>query len=291
MAKAKFRNSGGAPFLVLRGRFVVRARQQPDGDTISFVAEAPFRAGPVSTDIVSSSDNAKAEAVRLQSIDTPEKKQPTGARCRDELLRFLGIDGGAIGLGDADFTANGPTQTSSGWLLTHGMDGNDRALGYVFNANPGFNHGQIISAADVRAVLNRSANFALCKSGWAYPAFYTNTDESHAVLFQDAAAAARGRNLGVWRTDKTATGFIPTPAAVGASGALVYPKFFRRIEKWKSAQPSASKFIAWLKTKPDGRKLVQGAEFDAIPLWELFEKVDARRVCVPYDVTKLWFSE
>jgi len=36
---------------------------------------------------------------------------------------------------------------------------------------------------------------------------------------------------------------------------------------------------------------VQGAEFAPVALWKLFEPVGTKKVRVPYDVTKLWFSE
>jgi hypothetical protein len=54
---------------------------------------------------------------------------------------------------------------------------------------------------------------------------------------------------------------------------------------------SADAFLAWLRQHPDGKKEVQGAARQPMRLVELFEKVSATEVAVPYDVTRLWFSE
>lgn len=291
MAKLTIRNHGGVPFLTLKGIFVVRARQMPDGDTIAFAATKAYKAGPVETNVPVNSTGAKTVNIRLQSIDAPEKAQPFGAVARDRLLEHLGFDPDSLGLGDDDFTADGPTTKIAGWLATHGLDGNRRPLGYVFAANPGFTHGRVVSAEDVESVLKSSGNFRQVSRGSAFPAFYENTDENHAQLFQTAAVAARKANKGVWKADETTSGFVPTKQALGAGGDLVYPKFFRRVEKWKNAKPNAKAFVAWLKAQADGKKLVQGALPSPVPLWKLFEPVSQTRVAVPYDVTRLWFSE
>lgn len=66
---------------------------------------------------------------------------------------------------------------------------------------------------------------------------------------------------------------------------------FRRVAKWKEAQPNADAFLAWLKAQDDGKKLVAGATPRPVALYKLFEKVSKTEVAVPYDVTRLWFSE
>lgn len=289
--KSSLKNSGGVPFLILKGHFVVREKQMPDGDTISFCASAKYPKRPVESNVPVSTTGEETVNIRLQSIDAPEKSQPFGASSRDALLKRLGFDPGDLGLSDTDFTAGGDPTRIAGWLATHGIDGNRRPLGYVFLTNPGFKHGEIVSAADVRSVLTSSGNFAQVSKGWAYPAFYENTDETHAVVFQDAASKARDAGKGVWADDATTTGFVPTKDALGIGGKLVYPKFYRRVQKWKNAKPNAAAFISWLKQQSDGKKLVQGADRESMKLWELFEKVSKTRVAVPYDVTRLWFSE
>ena len=203
---------------------------------------------------------------------------------------MLGFAPSSLGLSETNFSAIGSTQTRAGWLVTHDMDDKGRPLGYVFDKSPGFKHGAIISAEDVLGAIKASANYRQASAGWAYPAFYANTDETHAALFQKAAAKARDASKGVWSKDMTTTGFVPTAEALGKGGTLVYPKFFRRVEKWKTAKSNAQSFIAWLKTQSDGKKLVEGAETKPVPLWTLFTKVSARKVAVPYDVTRLWFK-
>lgn len=263
----------------------------PDGDTIAFAASKRFSAGPVRCYVPVSTTGDKTVGVRFQSIDAPEKAQPLGARSRDEALKHVGLKASDLGLDDDDFTASGPTAKVPGWLVTHGVDGNRRQLGYVFRSNEGFKHGEIISAAEVRSVVKASTNFHLVSKGWAFPAFYENTDETHATLFQEAASRARDDDAGVWSSDRTLSGFTPTKVALAKGGALVYPKFYRRVAKWKSPKASAAAFIKWLKGQSDGRKLVQGAQAQAIPLWQLFEPAGSSKVKVPYDVSKLWFSE
>jgi endonuclease YncB( thermonuclease family) len=291
MAKHTLKNSGGVPFLTLKGFFVVREKQMPDGDTIAFCASKKYSKGPVETNVPVNTTGIKTTNIRLQSIDAPEKSQPFGAKSRDALLAYLGFDPAELGLGNDDFTAGGPTKKVAGWIATHGLDGNKRPLGYVFKDNPGFKHGGLESAAAIKAVLKSSGNYKQVSGGWAFPAFYENTDETHAVVFQVAAQTARASGKKIWSADKTTTGFVPTKTALGSAGTLVYPKFYRRVEKWKAAKPNASAFINWLKTQADGKKPVQGAEPNPIKLWELFEKASSSKVRVPYDVSRLWFSE
>jgi endonuclease YncB( thermonuclease family) len=291
MAVQPVRNAGGVPFLTLKGSFVVRQRQMPDGDTVAFVARSAYDPGAVETNVPVGTDGAQTVNIRLQSIDAPEKSQPMGAASRDALLKRLGLDAAALGLSDTDFSASGPTVMVSGWLATHGMDGNQRPLGYVFRKNPGFKHGVVVSAEAVLKHIRASENYKQALGGWAFPAFYDNTDETHAVRFASAAVKARKAKKGVWAQDATTTGFVPTADALHAGGALVYPKFYRRVEKWTAPKPDAAAFINWLKKQADGKKLVLGAARTPMPLWQLFEVVSKTKVAAPFDVSKLWFSE
>lgn len=291
MAVSPVRNAGGVPFLTLKGSFVVRQRQMPDGDTIAFAARAAYDAGAVGTNVPVGTDGAISVNIRLQSIDAPEKSQPMGAASRDALLKRLGFDTAALGLSEVDFTASGPTVLVSGWLATHGMDHNQRPLGYVFRKNPGFKHGAIVASEAVLQHIRASENYKQALGGWAFPAFYDNTDETHAVRFASAARKARKAKKGVWAQDTTTTGFVPTAESLHPSGALVYPKFYRRVEKWPTPQADAAAFIDWLKKQADGKKMVLGAARTPMRLWQLFEVVSKTKVAVPYDVSKLWFSE
>ena len=291
MARLKIRNAGGVPFLVLRGHVVVRPGQLPDGDTLAFAASARYSAGAVATNVPVGRDGRRTVNIRLQSIDAPEKSQPLGAAARDRLLRHFGFVPTALGLGPDDFTANGALVQQPAWLATHGLDGNARPLGYLFRRPPGFAHGAVVSAQDLLPALKASANLMQVTRGAAFPAFYDNTEEAHAVLFQGAAARARAAQRGVWASDVTTRGFTPTPQALGRDGALVYPKFYRRVCEWASARPDGAAFIRWLKGTHDGRKQVVGAAAQPMRLWQLFEPVGTTQVAVPYDVTKLWFSE
>jgi endonuclease YncB( thermonuclease family) len=292
MAAHAIRNAGGVPFLILKGHFVVRAGQMPDGDTVAFAASSKYKRGPVETNVPVGSDGMTTVNIRLQSIDAPEKSQPLGAASRDALLKRIGFDPSALGLSEDDAKAGGDPVLIGGWLATHGIDSNRRPLGYVFRKNPGdFKHGAIVSAAQVLDAVKASENYLQVTGGWAFPAFYDNTDESHAVLFAAAAVKARKAKKPVWAQDKTTTGFVPTKEALKAGGSLVYPKFYRRVQGWPANQPNAKAFVSWLKKHKDGRKLVLGATRRPMQLWELFEVVSPRKVAVPYDVTKLWFSE
>jgi endonuclease YncB( thermonuclease family) len=287
----RVRNRGGVPFLLLEGHFIVRSRLMPDGDTLAFAAGSEYSSGPVSTNVPVDPSGQTSVSIRLQSIDAPEKTQPLGAVCRNQLLEHFGFEPTALGLSDSDFTANGDPVLKAGWLATHGMDGFGRPLGYLFAENPGFDHGGIVPASEILQVLRNTANFAQAANGWSFPAFYQNTDENHAALFQQVSEQARASGRGVWSDDATTTGFIPTKAATDNTGSLVYPKFYRRIADWPGQEADSRLFIRWLRRQEDGQKLVSGAEPSPIPLWKLFEQVDDQALAVPYDVTRLWFSE
>jgi endonuclease YncB( thermonuclease family) len=291
MAHVEIRNAGGVPFLTLKGFVVVRENQQPDGDTLSFCAAAPYKRSRVVTNVPVSTTGSTTVNVRLQSLDAPEKTQPYGASSRDSLLRFYGFDVASLGLGDDDFIAGPGLTLVRAWLATHGLDTNKRPLGYLFTKNPGFQHGEEVSAQVVGTVLKLSANHRMVRSGAAFPAFYENTDASHAADFKTAAEKARTAKQGVWALDTTTQGFVPTPDALGRQGALIYPKFYRRVAEWKTAKPDAAAFLRWLQAQADGQKLVLGAARDPLPLWRLFEVASKTRVVVPYDVNKLRFSE
>lgn len=286
------RNTGGVPFLALQGQFVIRANQQPDGDTVAFTADRPYPRTEVETNVPVDPTGARTTPLRLQSIDAVEKAQPEGATARDALLRLLGFPRSIPGLTATTFKATGPTLLRPGWIVTHGMDINRRPLSYLFTRNPGFTHGALVTAARVLAAIKQSANLRLTTTGAVFPAFYANTDELHAALFRTEAVKARDARRGVWAVDATLSGFVPTATALSAAGgALVYPKYYRRVAQWGEARPSASAFIAWLRTQDDGQKLVTGANRRPLPLWQLFERLDRSRVVVPYDVTRLRFSE
>jgi endonuclease YncB( thermonuclease family) len=284
------------PFLLLKGHVFIRKLQKPDGDTLAFAAASPFSSSIFERgDIPVNTDASAFINLRFQSIDAPEKEQPRGMDSRDHLLGLVGIDPAPIGLG-SDFTANALSPLVPAWVATHGFDNFDRLLSYVFTENHGFTHGDEVPADDLLPVLKQTLNYKQVAKGAAYPAFYSNTDENHAAVFQAGAVAARERGAtaggwSVWADDATTTGFIPTPDELGKDGALVYPKFFRRVMKWDNPRPNGRAFINWLKRQSDGKKLVQGAEFDPLPLWKLFVPVGTKKVRVPYDVTKLWFSE
>ncbi|MBC7993903.1 MAG: hypothetical protein H7Z15_11745, partial [Rhizobacter sp.] len=118
MAKPVIHNAGGVPFLVLKGNFVVRDKQMPDGDTIAFAASAAFSPGPVKTKVPVGTDGLSSINLRLQSIDAPEKSQPLGAASRDALLKRLGFDPVKLGLSEDDFTAGGGPVKKAGWIAT-----------------------------------------------------------------------------------------------------------------------------------------------------------------------------
>lgn len=291
MATYAIKNAGGVPFLILKGFFVVRSGQMPDGDTVAFAAGSKFKSKRVRVTVPVSTTGKLTTNIRFQSIDAPEKSQPHGARARDALLTEIGFVPGDLGLADDDFTADDVLEVRAGWIATHGMDHNDRPLGYVFAKSPGFAHGTEVSAADLLPVITKSVNYTLARSGAAFPAYYSNTEESHAVAFQAAANEARKKKMGVWTGDLTTTGFVPTKEALGPSGSLVYPKIYRRVIEWKQARPDSAAFLAWIKKQSDGKKLVFGAAKDPVPFSDLFVAAGKKRVAVPYDVNKLWFSE
>lgn len=75
----------------------------------------------------------------------------------------------------------------------------------------GLAHGSEVSAAAVESLLKKTENYKQVRGGVVHPAFYENTDEGHALVFQQAAQMARKAGKGIWAVDVTTKGFVPTP--------------------------------------------------------------------------------
>lgn len=235
-----------APFHVLQGTFVV-VGHAPDGDSIRFVADdaSQWSALPGHTRLRFGHDGAAQ--VRLEGIDAPElhyhlDAQPLGVAARDALLAELGFEG--VEYVDLFATRGRPVR---GAMAARSIDVRGRVIGYLFRRTALSGRARL-SVSDVR----ESVNAAMLQRGMAYPLAYDTQEARHRRLFASFAASARTARRGVWAIDCTAKFPLVTARSLGANGALVYPKLFRRCIEYLDDRTRTSRMQTWLAKSAGG---------------------------------------
>lgn len=215
---------------------------QPDGDTIRFVPDdfRQVRQLPRSHLVAVGTDTSVP--VRLEGIDAPElhyegREQPEARRALDALLREIHWPPG-----DLASTSHAETGRPRGVriaVLTRACDSHGRVIGYVFGTG--------VPRAAAPA-LEQSVNARLLSQGVVYPLAYDTQPKPHRSLFARLALAARRAGAGIWRHDRSREGFpLRTEASLGAHGALVFPKIFRRAVTYFREARSGTLFERWLR--------------------------------------------
>jgi len=225
-------------YRLIKGSFVIVGKE-PDGDSVRFVPgnshgfDGLYRASKIKP---SPSDGSIQ--LRFEGVDAPElhyggSRQPHGDVARDGLL------GGYFGFtsiqtsGVAKVVSANPAAVA-GYILTQGMDIHGRPISFAFVGNS-----QTADLASVElesALLNQSANAYLIEQGLAYLLAYESLPESVRVLLAAKAASARSNGLGVWSLDESAEFKLNDVNSINESGALIYPKLFRRSVDFLKAQ-------------------------------------------------------
>lgn len=238
---------------------------EPDGDTVRFRPDSPDlvwrlrRQGQPAPDI-----NARGNiALRLEGIDALETHFEGGHQAMDIALSsrdfLLGQAGfGAISFGTGKQAAKVRAverHPAPGWVLTNGLDGNGRIVGFVFFGS--LPEG-LADRAEVHLdapLMMQSANVASLRQGMSYASFYFTLPQplNHSLGTVARAAAAAGAGLHPADHSKPGAWF-----QVGGPDDLetlaIWPKLFRRL--WTYFRTGASDllyFRDWLKLDPVNR--------------------------------------
>jgi endonuclease YncB( thermonuclease family) len=193
--------------------------------------------------------------IRLEAIDALEThfknshQELNGAHAaRDKLLALLGFEK-VVFLPDSEKIKSANHDQLHGYVLSNGIDGNGRMIGFVFPGSiEGLGNDGVTITADTD-LIDKSVNKTLLADGYVYPAFYdtlSSTLRQHLSTLSEAARAAR---KGLW-LHATAD---PAGAAQVRNGAslqqlVIWPKLFRRLADYFS-KPNAGLggFEAWMR--------------------------------------------
>ncbi|MBK6691016.1 MAG: nuclease [Myxococcales bacterium] len=272
----------------------------PDGDSVRFFAKEPARYGALRrARLLRRGATDGSVQLRLEGIDAPElhyaqASQPRGESARDALLAWLGVTGVACAADGATIVAATPPAVPV-TLLANAVDARGRVIAYVL---PRRSEERAKRHRATTERIRTSANHALLEGGHVYPLAYTSMPEVHVRLFRAAARRARARKLGIWRDDATSRGFeLHGARSVGAHGALILPKLFRRCMEFftkRYAESFTGSFVEWLAShgsagapSPDRVVLRHAAN---IPLSALV-RVHGSRLALTADLTELKFVE
>lgn len=293
------RNQSASGFLVLRGDFVVIGKA-PDGDSVRFIPDnaALLKELKNSSRIRPSKDGSVQ--LRFEAIDAPELHfsnvaQPLGATSRDALLERMGFH-------KLSFKSDGATVASSqperlrGAILSQAAEVNGRPISYALlerdlGAQP---DGSRLKLDD--ALLQKTLNDAMLRSGMAYYTVYTSTPAAQRDYFKGVALEARRKGLGVWAADKTASFTLERQDSVTIGGQLVLPKLFRRCISYLQSlkkQSFSGSIADWLRST-EGSK---SPENDAVRVGGVTQKlsdllaVQGRRVTFRPDLLDIVFVE
>lgn len=238
-------------FSLIHGYAVVDG-YQPDGDTIRFVPDDMklVMRLPQSHLVAMGADTSVS--VRLEGIDAPElhyegAEQPAARPALDALLREIRWPPAPSEERGVPVRSGGSPRGVRVAVLTRACDSHGRVIGYVFPRYAAV----ATSAARLARVehLVASVNARLLGAGVVYPLAYQTQPSSHRLLFCRLAAFARKARKGIWLRDRSRDGFaLHSEASLGAHGALVFPKLFRRSVVFFREAARGIGFKDWLRS-------------------------------------------
>lgn len=261
-------------YTVITGSFIIarpsRPQQgpEPDGDTIRFAPGTPRLIDRLPRQDVAPGwqiiDDVPQINVRFEAIDALEthfqgshQRLDLAYAARDRMIELMGF-------GQVTYLPTNPNKVATvehhpvpGYVLSNGVDGNGRVIGFVYPGAAPFPDG-----ARVRATgddIDESINVRLLTEGHGYPIFYSSLPAELREHLRPAIRRARAGRMGMWAFSSgdpsTPAARVGTPAAL--EGAVIWPKLYRRLhEFFASGRRELSGFDAWLRVTKDDRILV-----------------------------------
>lgn len=224
-------------FTLIKGRFVPLAGI-PDGDSVRFRADNInlwSRLEGVRPKLGRSNRVKDTVQLRFEGIDALEKGalKPLATQARDSMFQLIGFD---------------PKENPepAGYILTRMTDDQSgRPIAFVFTGQTYLQDGAglVLEGTMARA----SVNVQLAKAGLAYPLYYNTLDDELREEFNQAIAVAKSEGWGYWPVDQSNTGVTVDNYAALAFIPPIWPKLWRRLEKFLRQNDSLEGFLGFLK--------------------------------------------
>jgi endonuclease YncB( thermonuclease family) len=235
------------PFHIIRGTFHVKG-YSPDGDSIRF--KAINEANWDLLDGPPPQRNARGHAqLRLEGIDTLETHyqnthQPLALAKQglDHLLTQLGITG--VQCNPPGTMVTEANDGVEGYILSRQVEKNRRPVAFAFAGTAPAADGTAVFLDTARAL--QSANAEMLRSGLAYPTYYKGLFPDLRNVLTAVVETARQANRGIWRQERTNTGFVVHGLASIALEHVILPKLFRRLAAYLEGDGCVAGFKEYL---------------------------------------------
>lgn len=258
------------PLHLSRGTLHI-APYAPDGDSVRFAPRDPASLQSVDGARRLRFSHDGTVQLRLQGIDVPElhyggHAQPLGMRSRDALLAW------------ARATEH-DTRAIHGAILCARTDVHGRPIAYLVHPDdaPHLVDGAVVTPTD--RLLRTTANAHMLATGAAYLLAYATLGAREQALFTTLAHDARRHRRGVWAHDATRTGVSVQDFAAlePPSGALLFPKLFRRLVDWLKRRAAGQDvgFREWMR-EADENDLVVVREGASVPFDTIVHEQNGR---------------
>ena len=229
------------PFKLIKGRFHPKAGR-PDGDSVRFLANDLNLWQDLRRRVVLGTGTRTRDTVQLrfEGIDSIEKAaiEPLATQSRDNMLDVIGFD-------------RDTNPEPRGFVLSRMADTHGRPISFLFLGGTSRKDGSDVFLDET--MLRDSVNFRQLRDGFAYPLYYNTLFASLREELTVALADARSHNRGYWPTDGTGEGVRVQRKEDLDDIPPIWPKIWRRLEKYLRNQTGLSKFVRFLE---DGNERV-----------------------------------
>jgi endonuclease YncB( thermonuclease family) len=251
------------PFTLIKGTFHLVGRTsagnpsgfEPDGDSIHFKPASPaLLDGLTREGSAPRLSSIGSTQLRFEGVDALElhfegtrQPAPMAEAARDFLTDRLDLD--PVAYRPPKLIRVKPPvlhDGAPGYILSRALEVHGRPVSFVFAGQTSKADG-----AEVRltvSLMKRSLNYTSLAAGLAYPLFYDTLFRELREAFAVAAATARTKRLGLWKTDLSRKGLPVADLAALEAGGVVFPKLFRRLVDYLKSGPggTAAAFLPWL---------------------------------------------
>lgn len=120
-------------------------------------------------------------------------------------------------------------------VVSDGTDTKGRVLGFVFPGSVALTEGQVLSEAELVALVKTSCNGQMLNQGLAWPYFYMTLASDVRGRLSYYAGSAQRYGRGVWPLDSTRTGAAVSTVTALNDAAVLMPYLFRKLlRSWRA---------------------------------------------------------